>query len=135
MAKRVKSQQETWELAFEAQPVNVELLHEEMAIELGDGFAGISTGRDELRVIFNRPLRKKEPERVQQVLDEHDPEKMSERQVREKYRQENLALFRGRYRNTTLDIKSYSDHTAKIQELVERVAWLEMEIRELRGDV
>jgi len=125
-------ERETWEATFDPQPVNTELLHEELLAAMGDGFVGVCTGPSAVRVVFNRPLRAGESERIHDVLAAHDYMALSTRQAISRARQIDLETMRAAHPEA-LDVEQVVNDPDALEKLAQRVLWLETEILHLRG--
>ncbi len=114
--------------------VNVEALDETLRTALGEGFAGLTTGsgRVVLHVAENTP-----PEVIGQargMVSRHDPTQFSTRQQAEQQRRARLQRAREQYRGSDLDPAVFDQLAPEIALLARKVAWLEQEIADLRGE-
>lgn len=114
--------------------VNVEALDEALRTALGEAFAGLTTGggRVVLHVAENTP-----PEAISQarsMVNRHDPAQLSTRQRAEQQRKARLQQAREQYRGSDLDPVIFDQLTPEIALLARKIAWLEQEIADLRGE-
>jgi hypothetical protein len=82
------------DLMFDKQPVNPELLHEELAVALGAQFVGVSTGPQGLRVHVQDDTLPAKQDQVAALVAAHDASKLTAAQKAEADRQTALDALR-----------------------------------------
>jgi hypothetical protein len=107
------------------QAINFERLDEELRAELGPHFYGLSYHHGELTVhLAPHPDNALEPQ-IEALIQAHDPEALTEDQAQQAYLQ---AL---RQAQTPLPVGGTLEPEALLACLLEKVTWLEAEVRTL----
>lgn len=112
--------------------VNSAVLESELRTGLGDKFVGFSTGRGMVVVHLTDSVTEDDLALTQSIVTDHDATELTPRQIRQQTRQQAIQTARSQF-TQPLDATDYSGESADIQALVNRVIWLEQEIRDLRG--
>lgn len=111
---------------------NVEALDETLRTSLGEDFLGMSLHADEVRVHLLDSTPSEQVQQAEQMVIDHDPLLLTAEQQAELDEEQTLAQFRAD-QVAALDMTVYSGSTSDVQALAAKVAWLEAEIRDLRG--
>jgi len=109
---------------------NVSALNETLRDALGADYHGLSLYKTEVRVHLQADVSAEQVQRAEQLVKDHDPAVLTPKQQEEQAREQRLADFRAA---DALDLSAYDGATAEVQTLAQKIAWLELEIRELRG--
>lgn len=105
--------------------INFERLDEELRDQLGQQFYGLSYHHGELVVHLADRLDENPQSRVEAIIEAHDPAVFSQEQAR----QEQLSALREA--QSPLNLSDAPDADAIMLHLLEKVAWLEAEMRHL----
>lgn len=114
---------------FSARPVNFQGLDAELRSNLGSAYTGLMVSDSMIRVFLNEGVNRAT---VQALLDAHDPQALTPEQAAEDARQAALAAGRETY-SSPLESEDFSNESLAVQALAARFAWLELEVRALRG--
>jgi hypothetical protein len=107
--------------------VNSELLDQQLRQALGAVYAGLSTRRQVVLLYLTVAATPAEMEQAERIARQHDPAQLSPRQQQEQ-------LLEGqRAAQITLNQQDFTHQSPALQALVAKIAWLEAEIRALRG--
>ena len=107
--------------------VNVELLDAELKAALPDLVHGISSGRGKVVVHMDNDATNADITNAEQIVINHEESGLTAEQQKQQQREIDLAAGRIAY-DEPLD-----PATITLETLATRIAWLEQEIRDLRG--
>lgn len=116
----------------ERQQTNVQALDSDIREALGATFLGLSTQEGKVILHFAEDVSGTQMKLARDKAVLHDPDILSASQEAELARQQNIVTSRERMK-TSLDVAEFASETSMVKTLVERVAWLEAEVRDLRG--
>lgn len=111
---------------------NAEALDAEIRSELGEAFLGLSTEPGKVVLHFADEATGTQMQNARDKAVLHDADVLSPRQEAEEARRQVIINSRERLKNS-LDVSQFTGETNPVKDLAERVAWLEAEIRDLRG--
>lgn len=111
--------------------VNIEKLDADLRAAYGSRYAGLSTRRGEVIIFMAEDTPSADVLAAEQVVVNHDPTQLTVEQAAEIVEQEALADVRS-VNADNLDLSQFAGENADIQALAQKLAWLELEIRELR---
>jgi hypothetical protein len=118
------------ELKIERVDVNVELLDAQLRA-LGDNlFYGLSIQRNSVILYLNDAASSDLQKTLAHAARQHDSTQMTPQQEAHAARQSQIEQGRTQ---TPLDAARYADSPTLIQALAAKIAWLEQEMRDLRG--
>ena len=119
-------------IQIEKRGINFEALNAEVRAEFGEHVSGISTGPYGVIVHLSDDATPEQINRVQQIVQNHDPSVLTAEQQAEIERQQNLEQVRSE-NGADLDTSAYDGEGALIQQMAQKIAWLEQEMLEMRG--
>lgn len=119
-------------IRFEGLRVNSDALSTEVASELKDVLFGISTGSYGVIVHLSDDATPEQINRVRQIVQNHDPSVLTAEQQARIERQQKLEQVRSE-NGADLDVSAYDGEAALIQQMAQKIAWLEQEMQEMRG--
>lgn len=112
--------------------VNIEKLDEDLRASLADKFLGISTRRGEVLVFMADDTPSADVLQAGQLVENHDSRLLTVEQQEEINNWQ--AIDNARLANSEgLNLSDYDASEALIQNLAQKIAWLELEIRDLRA--
>lgn len=112
--------------------INIEKLDEDLRATLGSNYVGLSTRLGEVIVFMADETLEADVLQAQSIVETHDSSQLTAEQAAELAEQE--ALADARSANTdNLNLGQFAGESAAINALAEKLAWLELEIRDLRG--
>ena len=112
--------------------INIEKLQEDLQAALGSTYIGLSTRFSEVIVFMADETPEADVLLAQSIVENHDPSQLTAEQAAELAEQQALADVRSTNPDN-LDLSQFVAESAAINALAEKVAWLELEIRDLRG--
>lgn len=113
------------------QRVNTNALAATLKATLGSDYNSLSTRPDGVILFLAEEADRYAIEQAQTLVREHDPSVLTPEQQATRDRRE--ALRQARLTNrTSLNMNEFVASPEDVQALAERIAWLEMEVRELR---
>jgi hypothetical protein len=119
-------------IAIVRDSINIEKLDEDLQAALTNNYIGLSTRFNEVIVFMADETPAADVLQAQNSVETHDPSQLTAKQVA--YIAEQQALDDARNANPdNLDLSQFSSESANINALAEKLAWLELEIRDLRG--
>jgi hypothetical protein len=118
------------EMKIERADVNVELLDAQLRAAAGEHFYGLSLQRGAVLLYLSDAISPDTQQTLGRIARQHDATQVTPKQQAEAERK--IALEQGRTR-VPIDEKQYEGSPALIQALAAKIAWLEQEIRDLRG--
>jgi len=122
-------------IIVERHAVNIEALDAELRSALGDVIAGMSTRPGAIVVHLSDAASKSQANQAQRLVLDHDATQLTSEQSGEVDRIQRLRAARQANR-TALEVDGISNNDVDtIKRLARKVAWLEQEIRDLRGDL
>jgi hypothetical protein len=113
---------------------NIEALDAALRDTLSDAVHGISTGPEGVRVHLAHEARPAQIDEARQIVLAHDPDTLTDRQQKRAERESKLATVRGDITGL-LDPDDYAAADEAVRLLAARLAWLELEMLALRGEV
>jgi len=116
---------------IQPRPVNLEALDDVLRAQLGEDYAGTSVSPDEIIVHFKTFISPAHQALIEQLIANHDPASLSQRQQAALQRQQRLQNARDNYEHL-VDLDAFAGATALIRNLAESVHLLALEIDELR---
>lgn len=119
-------------IVYQTPVVNLVALDESCRRELGDAFVGISMGNGAVTVYLREDADKPSLTRTRNLLADHHPEQLTTEQAKRAEASQQLAVWRKAY-ETPLTVADYPTDDQTLQTLIARLAWLEAEVRALRG--
>jgi hypothetical protein len=120
------------ELILSKSPVNTPLLDSELRNALVSAYLGLSTRLGEVIVYLEDSASSEAMQQAQALVLVHDANGLSPEQEAELARQEALASARSAH-VLSLDLEDFEASAQDVQTLASYLAWLELEIRDLRG--
>lgn len=115
---------------IERREVNVELLDAQLREVGKDSFYGLSTGRGGVTLYVSEEIEDKAREALMEIARAHDATRLTPQQQEAHDRQRMLEWSRA---DAALDLSAYVESSPEIHALAHKVAWLEQELRDLRG--
>lgn len=112
--------------------VNIPALDAQLRAQLASQLYGISVSAGKVIVHLTDTATADDFVTIQTLVSEHNPAQLTAVQIKQKAAQENLQTARSQF-TQSLDPDDFRDESASIQTLIERLNWLENEIRDLRG--
>lgn len=119
-------------LTIYRQNINVPALDAALRSGLGSQYGGLSTYPDAVLVYLGDETPFAQEQQAEQIVIDHDPSILTAGQQAELDQQQALAQFRAN-NPTALNLSAYDGTAAEVQTLAAKIAWLEREIRDLRG--
>lgn len=114
---------------FSPKSVNFQALDTELRSSLGAAYKALMVSDSMIRVFLNESVVRST---VQRILEAHDPAKLTAEQQAEAAATAALATARAEH-SAQLDLTAFAGEAAAVQQLAAHLAWLELEIRSLRG--
>jgi hypothetical protein len=111
--------------------VNIEALDQAIRAACPN-FTGLSTGKRGVALHFSPNVTSAERETARQIAENHDPEQLTPRQQAEMQRRQQLDQARTNYGVNPLDLTAYNSQGVLIQQLAQKISWLEQEIADQR---
>lgn len=118
------------ELWIERPDINVELLDAQLRAIGAGSFYGLSAQRGGVILYMNDSTPVDLQKSLARVAQQHDAAQMTPKQEAQAARQSRLEEERT---NLPLDEKHYEGSPALIKAMAAKIAWLEQEVRDLRG--
>lgn len=118
------------EIWIERADVNVELLDSQLRSVGSDLFYGFSAQQGGITLYMSNDVSSDLREQLEQMARDHDATQLTPQQQAAIARQEMLAQGRAA---APLDLADYAASSVEIQALASKIAWLEQEMRDLRG--
>lgn len=112
--------------------INIEKLDADLRAVYEANYIGLSTRLSDVIVFMTDETPEEDVLLAQSIVENHDPSQLTAEQEAELARQTALADARSA-NSDNLDLSQFATESAAINALAERVAWLELEIRDLRG--
>ncbi len=113
--------------------VNLEALDADLKTALGSIVTGVSTGPYGVQVHFTDAVTAAQENQARSIVQSHDPEKLTPNQQSALNHTTKLNQARADYGATALDLAALKGQPSFIQQMAQKIAWLELEIKELRG--
>lgn len=120
------------EIVIQRVRVNIEGLDADLRTLLGEAFYGISANRQGVIVHLAESVDEDTLMQVEAQVIAHDPDLLTDSQRTRRDRRIAIEQARRDY-ITPLDPADFPDALPVIRALIRRIAWLEREIRDLRG--
>lgn len=118
------------ELWIERADVNVDLLDAQLREVSEEGFYGLSTGRGGVTLYISDTLDTEQRQQLIDIARAHDATALTPQQQAALARYEMLEQGRA---DEALDMAAYAQSSVEIHTLAQKIAWLEQELRDLRG--
>lgn len=112
--------------------VNVSALDTELRNTLSEQYVGLSERPGTVKVHLMNSASAAQMQQAEQLVLDHNAAALTAEQEAEQTRQQAITQFRSNDAGE-LDLTAYDGASAEIQALAQKLAWLELEIRELRG--
>ena len=119
------------EITIQREIINFEALDAALRAELGEQLVGISTGPSGVTVYLTDNVTDEQEAEARDIVEDHDPTQLTSEQQAEIDRQQQLQQARDDNAEP-LPLDNYAAEPSLIQELAQRIAWLELEIADLR---
>lgn len=120
-------------MSFRKFPVNLAALDETLRDQIGSVYVGVSRTPQQVHVYLDTEASDDQRAQVEQVIADHDAAQVSQRQQRRQRRRQALVQAR-MARGLELDMSDYDFSDGIIRQLARKVAWLELELLDLRED-
>jgi hypothetical protein len=117
------------EESFSPKPVNFKALDAELRQNLGEAYNALMVSDSTIRVFLNEDVSRMT---VQGIVDAHDPMQLTAEQQAQLDATAAVEAAREAH-SSKLDLAQFLGESLPVQELATYVAWLELEIRNLRG--
>jgi hypothetical protein len=118
------------QITVERSVTNMSALDVELRAALGDDYLGLNVSVGLVDIYLLDTTTPEHLLQAEQLVVNHDPFVLTPKQQEEQTREQLLEDFRTA---DALDLSAYDGATAEVQTLAQKIAWLELEIRELRG--
>ena len=118
------------DVKIERTDVNLELLDAQLRTVGGESFHGLSADRVGVTLHLSDATPANLQKALERIVRQHDATQMTPQQEARAARQTQIEQGRT---HAPLDKTRYTDSPALIQALAEKIAWLEQEMRDLRG--
>ncbi len=118
------------ELKVERNDVNVELLDAQLRAIGGDAFYGLSVQRGGITLCVSETASDTVQKQLMQAARQHDAAQVTDQQKAETERAD---ILLERRKEPLLNPEEYVTSDALLRALADKVAWLEQEVRDLRG--
>jgi len=115
-------------ISIDRTSVNIELLDSELKSELPNLVVGTSTGPNKVVVHLDDNASKEDIALATQIVKDHDETLLTDAQYDKQELDAVIQADRDLYSDVIIDAKAVT-----LEQLAERVKWLENEIRDLRG--
>lgn len=120
------------DISFTRESANVEALDAELRAALGALMLGVSAAANTVTVHLAAPAAPDQAQHIGQIVRDHDAARLTPRQQAELARRALIDDARSRHAGL-LDPADFAAEPDAIRRLADRLAWLELELRELRG--
>lgn len=120
------------EIEYAVDVINAESLDYDLKTALGAICSGFVWDGKLLRLVMDEKATKIELALADTIIKGHDPSKLSDAQQKEILQVAQLTQKRDEIGGTKIDEKLFRDNNL-LAELAKRMAWLELEVRQLRG--
>jgi hypothetical protein len=120
------------DISIERSIVNIDALDSELRAALGELTTGFSTGGGRVIVHLLDAATSQQEGLARQIVLAHDPARLTPPQQLEAERQAKLDQARKEYGAAEIDLAVYDSQGPIIQQLAQKIAWLEREIADLR---
>ncbi|MCA9884712.1 MAG: hypothetical protein KC708_17155 [Anaerolineae bacterium] len=121
-------------ISFETKAINVELLDETIRASLGERIFGISQSEQEIMVHLSDEANARDVAQVREIFEAHDATHLTNRQ--QEQQNNRLTLTQLREENSGLfDLSTVGNERGPIREMAKRLAQLELEVMEMRGEL
>jgi hypothetical protein len=112
--------------------INIEKLDADLRAAFSNSYMGLSTRQGDVIVFMAEDTSNADVLAAEQVVETHDATQLTSEQAAEIAEQQVLADMRTA-NGDNLDLSQFAGENAALQALANKVAWLELEIRDLRG--
>lgn len=121
-----------FDLVVQKQNVNIPALSETCQAKLGDAISGVSQADGQITVHFFDEPSAEQRAQAEQIVLAHDPAVLTPVQRERANRQKQLEQLRQQAAEL-LPLEAFADQPALIRTLAQKVALLELELRDLQG--
>jgi hypothetical protein len=120
------------DITIERGVVNIDALDSDLRAALGDSTSGFSVGGGRVIVHLLDSATRQQEDQARQIVLTHDPTRLTPQQQQQAERQARLDQARKDYGAAEIDLTVYASQGPIIQQLAQKIAWLEREISDLR---
>lgn len=120
------------DITIERSTVNIDGLDAELRAALGAITTGFSLGGGKVTVHLLDAATPQQEAQARQIVLAHDSARLTPEQQAEALRKTRLDQARRDYGATEIDLAPYATQGPMIQQLAQKIAWLEREIADLR---
>ena len=120
------------DLIFDKATINLDKLDEEVRAGLGSVTSGVSARNGQAIVHVREDVTDAQRQQAEQIVASHDSNQKTARQQAAEARQTKLVQLRAS-NSVDLDVSNFLGDSPSVQALAQKLAWLEQELRELRG--
>jgi hypothetical protein len=120
------------DITIERAIVNIDALDADLRAALGDSTSGFSVGGGRVIVHLLDAATRQQEEQARQIVLIHDPARLTQQQQQQAASQAKLDQARRDYGAAEIDLTVYASQGPIIQQLAQKIAWLEREIADLR---
>ncbi len=120
------------DITIERSIVNIDALDADLRAALGDITTGFSAGGGRVVVHLLDSATPQQETLARQIVLAHDPTRLTQQQQQEAERRSKLDQARQDYGAAEIDLTMYDTQEPIIQQLAQKIAWLEREIADLR---
>ena len=119
------------EINIDIASINIQALDGALRAALSDVFVGLSTGPSSVTVYLTDNASDEQEQQARDIVEGHDPMQLTPEQQAEIERQQQLAELR-EANSEPFAMGDYDAQPSLIQQMAQRIAWLELEIADLR---
>ena len=121
------------EITIERSAVNIEALDADLRAALGSATSGFSIGGGKVVVYLLDTANKQEEEQARLLVLTHDPARLTPQQQARLLREAKLDQARREWGSAELDLTVYTGQGPVIQQLAQKIIFLEREIAAIRN--
>lgn len=119
------------EINVQIETINIQALDAALRTELSEVFVGLSTGPNGVIVYLTDDTTDEQEAQARDIVESHDPTQLTPEQQAALDRQQQLEQAR-EANSEPFAVSDFDAEPSLIQELAQRIAWLELEIADLR---
>ena len=123
------------DITIERTTVNIDALDAELCTALGAVTTGFSLGGGRVIVHLLDSATSQQESLARQIVLTHDPNRLTPEQQANELRKTKLEQARRDFGAAEIDLALYSAQTPPVQQLAQKIAWLEREITDIRRKV
>jgi hypothetical protein len=120
------------DITIERGIVNIDALDADLRAALGDITSGFSVSGGRVIVHLLDAATRQQEDQARQIVLNHDPTRLTQQQQQQAERQAKLDQARKDYGTAEIDLTVYASQGPIIQQLAQKIAWLEREVTDLR---